>query len=356
MKKNLTRSVVIAIMKFSIIPALLFAFAFCSYAKETNAQDLLKKRISLKVKAEEIRSILSEIERLSGGKFMYSPEIIQSSRKVSIEARNEQMANVLNRLLQPLRIRYEVVNNYIILRRKNDVIGVIYQEISGTNIPIKIIRGKVTASTGEALSGVSITSKNAKFATTTDNAGDFMLNVDDNVETLVFTHVGYLAVEVSIANKESVSIVLEPDEKSLADVVVVGYGQVKKNDVTGSVSTVQVKEMKKVAVTSIDQALQGRAAGVQITQNSGAPGGSTTIRIRGGNSIQGDNEPLYVIDGVPFKNDGAASGSRCNVSSTLNPNDIASVSILKDAASTAIDSSGGANAVVIITTKRGKTG
>jgi TonB-dependent starch-binding outer membrane protein SusC len=356
MKKNLTRSVVIAIMKFSIIPALLFAFAFCSYAKDTNAQDLLKKRISLKIKAEEVRSILSEIERLSGGKFMYSPEIIQSSRKVSIVARNEQMANVLSRLLQPLGIRYEVVNNYIILRRKNDVIGVIYPEISGTNTPVKTIRGKVTASTGEPLSGVSITSKNAKFATTTDNGGDFILNVDENVETLVFTHVGFLPVEISIVNKETLAIVLEADAKNLADVVVVGYGQVKKNDVTGSVSTVQVKEMKKVAVTSLDQALQGRAAGVQITQNSGAPGGSTTIRIRGGNSIQGDNEPLYVIDGVPFKNDGVSNGSSFNVLSTLNPGDIESVTILKDASSTAIYGSRGANGVVIITTKRGKAG
>jgi TonB-linked SusC/RagA family outer membrane protein len=139
-------------------------------------------------------------------------------------------------------------------------------------------------------------------------------------------------------------------------VVVIGYGQVKKNDLTGSVSTVPVKEIKKVAVTSIDQALQGRASGVQVVQNSGAPGGSTTIRIRGGNSIQGDNEPLYVIDGVPFKNDGVSNGAALNILSTLNPNDIESVSILKDASSTAIYGSRGANGVVMITTKRGKVG
>ena len=345
-------------MKFSIIPALLFAFVFCSYAKETGAQDLLKKRITLKIKSEEVKNILSEIERLSGGKFMYSPEIIQSNRKVSIVARNEEVAAVLNRLLQPLGIRYEVVNNYIILSRKNDIVGIIYQSVSALNNenPLRVIRGKVTSQNGDALSGVSVAAKNAKVGTATDNKGEFAITLEDNVITLVFTHVGYITNEVSIANQETVSVVLQVDAKGLSDVVVVGYGQVKKNDVTGAVSTIPVKEMKKLAVTSLDQALQGRAAGVQITQNSGAPGGSTTIRIRGGNSIQGDNEPLYVIDGVPFKNDGVQSGASFNVLSTLNPNDIESVSILKDASSTAIYGSRGANGVVIITTKRGKAG
>lgn len=358
MKKNLTRSVVIAVMKFSIIPALLMAFAFCSYAKETHGQDLLKKKISLKFRSDEVRNVLSEIERVSGGKFMYSPEIIQSYRKVSIVARNEELAAVLNRLLQPLGIRYEVVNNYIILSRKNEIVGILYKSASAINddIPLKTIRGKVTSPNGDPLSGVSVAAKSAKVGTATDNKGEFSITVEEDVTTLVFTHVGFVTAEVAVSDQQSISVVLQVDAKGLSDVVVVGYGQVKKNDLTGAVSTIPVKEMKKLAVTSIDQALQGRAAGVQITQNSGAPGGSTTIRIRGGNSIQGDNEPLYVIDGVPFKNDGANSGSNFNVLSTLNPNDIESVSILKDASSTAIYGSRGANGVVIITTKRGKAG
>lgn len=358
MKKNLIRSVVIAIMKISIIPALLFASAICSYAKDTNAQDLLKKKITLKIKSEEVKNILSEIERLSGGKFMYSPEIIQSYRKVSIVAKNEEVAAILTRLLQPLGIRYEVVNNYIVLTRKNDITEILYQSLSAINNEtlMKVVRGKVTSQNGDPLSGVSVAAKHAKVGTTTDNNGEFVITLDDQVTTLVFTHVGYITSEIAIANQQSITVVLQVDTKGLSDVVVVGYGQVKKNDVTGAVSTIPVKEMKKLAVTSLDQALQGRAAGVQITQNSGAPGGSTTIRIRGGNSIQGDNEPLYVIDGVPFKNDVAASGSSFNVLSTLNPGDIESVSILKDASSTAIYGSRGANGVVIINTKRGKAG
>jgi len=358
MKKNLTRSVIIAIMKLSIIPALLLSFVCCTFANPSKSQDLLNKKISIKVKLEEVQAILSEIEKLSGGKFMYSPEIIESSRKVSLNAKNEKVSEVLNRLLQPLGIRYQVMNNYIILNREKDIVGILYSgmRIGYENTPPKVVRGSVSVASGEALSGVNVTAKGTQIGTATDTRGNFVLTVNENTNTLVFSHVGYQTIEFAFAGQEIISIVMQPDTKSLSDIVVVGYGQVKKNDLTGSVSSIPLKETKKVAVTSLDQALQGRAAGVQITQNSGSPGATTTIRIRGGNSIQGDNEPLYVIDGVPFKNDGVSSGGSFNVLSTLNPNDIESISILKDASSTAIYGSRGANGVVIITTKRGKAG
>ncbi|MCY7358164.1 MAG: SusC/RagA family TonB-linked outer membrane protein [Rudanella sp.] len=218
------------------------------------------------------------------------------------------------------------------------------------------VTGRVTSETGEGLPGVSVVVKGTNRGTTTDATGSYRIAVPNTETVLVFSFVGYLSQEITIGKRNTVSISLQPDNKILNEVVVVGYGQVRKSDLTGSVSTVPVDEIRKLAVTSLDQQLQGRAAGVQITQNSGAPGGSTTIRIRGGNSIQGDNEPLYVIDGVPFKNDGAGSGASFNVLSTLNPNDIETISILKDASSTAIYGSRGSNGVVIITTKRGKAG
>ena len=223
------------------------------------------------------------------------------------------------------------------------------------------VTGRVTDETGAALPGVSVVVRGTTRGTTTDATGQYRLNLPDasgagTGAVLVFSFVGYETEEAVVGSRSSVSVTLRADTRSLNEVVVVGYGQVKKSDLTGSVATVPVGEIRKVAVTSLDQQLQGRAAGVQITQNSGAPGSATTIRIRGGNSIQGDNEPLYVIDGIPFKNDGAGSGSSFNVLSTLNPNDIESISILKDASSTAIYGSRGANGVVIITTKRGKAG
>ncbi|CAN5217316.1 TonB-dependent receptor [soil metagenome] len=218
------------------------------------------------------------------------------------------------------------------------------------------ISGRVTGETGEGLPGVSVVVKGSPRGTTSDAQGRYQLNIPNGSATLVFSFVGYVTQEQAVNNKSVVDVQLVPDNKSLNEVVVVGYGQVKKSDLTGAVATVPVDEIRKVAVTSLDQALQGRAAGVQITQNSGAPGGTTSIRIRGGNSIQGDNEPLYVIDGIPFKNDGASSGGNFNVLSTLNPSDIESISVLKDASSTAIYGSRGSNGVVIITTKRGKAG
>ena len=219
------------------------------------------------------------------------------------------------------------------------------------------VSGRVTGEAGEDLPGVSVVVKGSPKGTTTDASGRYQLTIPEGAgTTLVFSFVGYVSQEQVVRNRSTIDVQLAPDTKSLNEVVVVGYGQVKKSDLTGAVSTVPVDEIRKVAVTSLDQALQGRAAGVQITQNSGAPGGTTTIRIRGGNSIQGDNEPLYVIDGIPFKNDGAGSGSNFNVLSTLNPSDIESISVLKDASSTAIYGSRGANGVVIITTKRGKAG
>ena len=221
----------------------------------------------------------------------------------------------------------------------------------------QVLKGKVTdAEKGDGLPGVSVLIRGTNKGTTTNANGEYSLQIPDNGAVLVFSFVGYEPQEMAIGNQTQLNIALKADIKALNEVVVVGYGQVKKSDLTGSVATVAVEEIKKVAVTSLDQALQGRAAGVQITQNSGAPGGATTIRIRGGNSIQGDNEPLYVIDGIPFKNDGAGSGSSFNVLSTLNPSDIESMSVLKDASSTAIYGSRGANGVVIITTKRGKAG
>jgi TonB-linked SusC/RagA family outer membrane protein len=219
-----------------------------------------------------------------------------------------------------------------------------------------IVKGRVTDEIGQTLPGVNILVKGSTVGTTTDINGNYTMAAPDGASVLIFSYIGYATQEIAIENKTVIDVSLLPDVKSLSEVVVIAYGQTKKSDLTGSVATLPVEDMRKVAVTSLDQALQGRASGVQITQNSASPGGSTTIRIRGGNSIQGDNEPLYVIDGIPFKNGGATSGSDFNVLSTLNPSDIESMTVLKDASSTAIYGSRGANGVVIITTKRGKAG
>ncbi|WP_293689563.1 MULTISPECIES: TonB-dependent receptor [unclassified Spirosoma] len=211
----------------------------------------------------------------------------------------------------------------------------------------RTISGIVKSETGEGLPGVSVVVKNTTRGATTDAEGKYRLNIPDGAATLVFSFVGYQNQEISIGSRSTIDVQMIPDDKSLDEVVVVGYGTVKKSDLTGSLAQVKAKDLNAYPATNVLQALSGRAAGVQVLQNTGAPGGSVSVRIRGTNSIQGSNEPLYVVDGFPL------SGSNPTV---LNNADIENIEILKDASATAIYGSRGANGVVLITTKRGKAG
>ncbi len=231
----------------------------------------------------------------------------------------------------------------------------------------KTISGKVTdQSTGEGLPGVSIVAKSTSNGTTTDANGNYRLTVADNVTTLVFSFVGFERVEEEINNRSVIDLSLAPDIQALSEVVVVGYGTQEARDVTGAVAMITSKEIETLPLTTTDQALQGRVPGVQVTQASSAPGGGVTIRIRGGNSMIGGNEPLFVIDGFPISQSNAPNPTGrgfnenlqdpANPLAALNPNDIESITILKDASATAIYGARGANGVVLITTKRGKAG
>ncbi|WP_019990481.1 SusC/RagA family TonB-linked outer membrane protein [Rudanella lutea] len=209
------------------------------------------------------------------------------------------------------------------------------------------VSGRVTDEKGEGLPGVSVTLRGTNRGTTTDNTGKFQISVPGPDAVLVFSFVGYARQEITVGNRQSFNVQLVSDEQNLSEVVVVGYGTQRKSDITGSVASVTAKEIRAVPVTGVGQALQGRAPGVFVTQASNAPGGGVSIRVRGGNSINAGNEPLYVIDGFPVYNENGPN---------LNPNDIESMEILKDASATAIYGSRGANGVVLITTKRGKAG
>lgn len=211
------------------------------------------------------------------------------------------------------------------------------------------VTGRVTDGNGNnGLPGVSVVLKGTGRGTTTDSEGNFRLLIPDDATnaTLVFSFIGYATHEEVVGSRTVINTAISSDNKTLSEVVVVGYGTQKKSDLTGSVASVKATELTALPQTNITQALQGRAAGVQVTQNSGAPGGAINVRIRGSNSILGGNNPLYVVDGF------ALAGTP----SALNPADIESVEILKDASATAIYGSRGANGVVLVTTRRGKTG
>ena len=216
----------------------------------------------------------------------------------------------------------------------------------------RTVTGIVTsASDGEPLIGATVMVKETKSGTVTDMDGRFSAVVSRG-QTLVVSYIGYDSKTIKYNGQSTINVELSEDATNLDEVVVVGYGVMKRSDITGSVVSVGEKDIKKSIITSVDQALQGRAAGVQMTQNSGSPGGGISVSIRGVNSLNG-NEPLYVIDGVAI--DGQTNGNSSALSS-INPSDIVSMEVLKDASSTAIYGSRASNGVVLITTKRGQSG
>lgn len=212
-------------------------------------------------------------------------------------------------------------------------------------VPDRTITGKVTSENGTPLAGASVVVKGEKGGTATDENGNFSISVPDNTTTLVISYGGYLNQEVSVKGKSSISVGLKLDDSKSTEVVVYGYGTQKKSDLTGAVSSVKGADLTRLPTQRVDQALQGRATGVSVQNTDGAPGGNSTIRIRGGNSISGGNNALVVVDGIQGVN-----------ISTINPNDIESLEVLKDASATAIYGARGANGVILITTKKGTTG
>jgi TonB-dependent starch-binding outer membrane protein SusC len=233
------------------------------------------------------------------------------------------------------------------------------------------VSGKVSGSDGTGLPGVSVTVKGTSKGTATDVNGNYTLNGVPSKGTLVYSFVGMTTQEAAVNGRSAINMTLLDDAALLEEVVVVGYGEQKKRDITGSVSALKAADFNPGVIPSADQLMQGRAAGVQVVQNNGSPGAKTSIRIRGGTSITAGNDPLYVIDGVPLDNSstnppstsrasGIDSGIPANEDTNplnfLNPSDIASIDILKDASATAIYGARAANGVVLITTKRGAKG
>ncbi len=229
----------------------------------------------------------------------------------------------------------------------------------------KTVSGKVTDDKGAAVAGASVIVKGSKMGTTTDAQGNFKLSAPSSASSVEISFVGFAAQTVSIPASGDISVALVPDNSTLTDVVVVGYGTARKKDLTGSVGSVSEKNFNKGIVTAPDQLIQGKVAGVQVLGNSGQPGAATTVRVRGNSAITGTGQPLYVVDGVPLDGRSARPAVNAqNIGNTpvtnplnfINTNDIASIDVLKDASATAIYGSRAAYGVVMITTKKGESG
>ncbi|MBE9460693.1 TonB-dependent receptor [Dyadobacter sp. UP-52] len=327
------------------ILALLFFSS--GYAHESYGQTLLSQKISINANGSEVKKVLNQVEKQVDVRFVFSSKLIQSGRKVNVTAQNKPLYEVLDNILTPLGLQYELSGKIIILKRMDNLPEP--QLPVKSNAPKKIVTGKVLDEAGLGLPGVSVVLKGTQAGSTTDVDGKFQLEVGDDIASkavLVFSFVGFKTQEIVLGSQSALTVNMALEDKSLQEIVVIGYGQVKKSDLTGSVASIKSGEINAYPATTMVQSLAGRAAGVYVSQNTGAPGSSISVRVRGTNSIQGSNEPLYVVDGFPY------SGNP----TLLNNADIESIEVLKDASATAIYGSRGANGVVLITTKRGKTG
>jgi TonB-linked SusC/RagA family outer membrane protein len=230
--------------------------------------------------------------------------------------------------------------------------GIGYSNVYSKNTALAVqqqtknIRGRVTDVNARPMVGVNIIELNTTNGTITDSNGDYSIAVNNN-SVLRFSFLGYIATEIQVLDRDRINVVLKEDKKILDEIVVIGYGETNKRDLTGSVGELKVKDLQKAPVSSFDQALAGRISGVQVTSTEGQPGSDVNIVIRGGNSLTQSNAPLYVVDGFPIEDFSVSS---------LNPEDIESINVLKDASATAVYGSRGANGVIIIETKKGKIG
>ena len=319
-------------------------------ASEGQAQELLERRVSLTFNNEPMESVLDKVSRAASVRFTYNPKIFSDSKRVSLVVEDEMLSNVLERLLRSSLVSYKVVGSQIVFRRNQEKQS---SNSSGSEaiefreeLAELIVTGTVRDENRAGLPGVSVVLKGTSRGTTTDTEGRFSLEVPNASSVLVFSFVGYSSQEETVGNQSSLFISLTPESNALNEVVVIGYGSVKRKDLTGAVSQIDSKDIDAFPVADVQQALRGRAPGVRVIQSSGQPGASVQVQVRGGNSFLGNNNPLYVVDGFPLT--GGID--------FLNPSDIATMDILKDASATAIYGARGANGVVIITTKQGKAG
>lgn len=303
-------------------------------------------RLSMNEKEISIREALKRIESKSEFRFFYEEKKLDVESKIGININAGTIEEVLAQVFNSQNIEYKVLeNNFIVLKPKTEMNG--YS--SDLMQQQKSISGKVTDSTGASLPGASVSVKGTTNGTITDSGGAFILNnVSDNA-TIVFSFVGMKSQEHKVSGKTTLNVTLQEEAVDIEEVVAIAYGTAKKKDLTGSISTVDATHIATQANSTVSRALEGAVSGIQVSAVDGQPGLDMGIRVRGlGSSSQNNSNALVVIDGVPAQHD--------NPLSTINPKDIASVTVLKDAASTALYGSRGSNGVVLITTKQGSKG
>ncbi len=322
------------IMKLTFI---LILTGLVTYASNTYSQ---ATRLSLKMEQVTIQQVFDEIENQSEFKIAFNSNKLDVNRKVNVDVNKQTVDKILDEVLENQGLNYEIVDRYIVITDKTVETG------SPAKAKQKSVSGKVTNETGESLPGVAVMVKETVSGAVTDEEGNYSLTIPDGGEILVFSFVGMLTQEIVIGTQTTIDVVLVEDIIGIEEVVAVGYATQRKVNLTGAVAVVDAEKIADRPIVQTSTALQGLAPGVVVTQNLGTPGSdAATIRIRGRGSISSNQNPLVIVDGIQV-------GSINDV----NPEDIESISVLKDAASAAIYGSRAANGVILITTKRATKG
>jgi len=312
---------------FILLTASLVSFASGSYSQS--------KSLSFRLEQANLLEVFQQIEKQSDMLVAYDVSNIDTEQRINIAVDNASIENVLNKALGNTDLTYKIMNRYIIISRNEN-------EPSSVSQQQKSLSGSVTDSSGAPLPGVTVVIKGKATGTITDANGNFSLANVPTDATVKFSFIGMKAQEVSVAGKSSINIIMTEESIGIGEVVAIGYGTIKKVNLTGSVATVSGNDLMKVSGSGASTAFAGRMPGVMVTQTDGAPGSGASIKIRGIGSLNSNNDPLVLIDGFAGSLDGVP------------PADIESISVLKDAASAAIYGSRAANGVILVTTKKGK--
>ncbi len=328
----------------------LLLISFTTFASTGYSQ---AEKVSIQLKDATIKDLFRVVENQTSYKFLYRDDAVENI-KVTMDELDTPLDKILNEVLAGSGFSYKILTNNLIVIGSKELL----QQIK--------IAGTVTDEKGNPLPGVTVLVKGSTIGAVTDASGKYIMNNAPQVATLIFSFVGMEKQEIAANGRVLIDVVLHEAAINLNEVVVVGYGTQNKRTVTGSVSSVSEEDLKQVNATSLDNILQGKAAGLNISSYTAQPGGAVSVNIRGAISPYGDNSPLYVIDGMPITNNSSTEynssansfrgGFNRSPLDNINPNDIESVDVLKDASATAIYGSAAANGVILITTKRGKEG
>ncbi|MCT4601989.1 MAG: SusC/RagA family TonB-linked outer membrane protein, partial [Marinifilum sp.] len=341
---------IVRVMKVSV-----FLVLVCTL--QLSASVMLGQQVKLQSGEMSVREVFKELKTQTGTYFMFSEKEVNADLIVNADFSEVSLEEALDEICKQASLQYEIVDDYVLITKKAPVVEQPVQQEK------KEVKGKVTDDEGMPLPGVSVVVKGTNIGVATDIDGNYSIEFDNTNAVLVFSFVGMLSQEIAYNGQSVQNVTLLTDSEQMDEVVVVGYGSQKKERIGSAITQVSAEEIEERAAgaVSIEQVIGGQIKGVQIAQSSGAPGAESTIRVRGITSpfVGGNNQPLYVIDGVIFNTDaqfnvGLDFTTTENPLLSINPADIESFSVLKDAGATAIYGSRGANGVIIINTKRGK--